>query len=191
MMAKNPGAHVADFLFDKHNCDMLDNVRPVKWTDPEADPALVYDMVVIGGGAGGLVTAVGSSIYGAKACMIERSLIGGDCLVSGCVPSKAFLKACNVAHTVKTCSEFGVEITGEVKINFKALMDRMKKIRADISNHDAAKNWTDEYGLDIYMGHAKFASRDTVEINGSTLRFAKACIATGGRPHIPDYPGIQ
>jgi len=84
--------------------------------------------------------------------MIERGYIGGDCLVTGCVPSKAFLKAANVAHTVKTCQEFGVEITGEVKINFKALMDRMKKIRADISHHDAAKRFTDHYGLDIYMG---------------------------------------
>lgn len=93
MMEKNQGAHVAEMLFDKYNCEMYNNVRPVKWVDPTVEGFDKYDILVIGGGAGGLVTAVGSAGLGARACMIERALIGGDCLVSGCVPSKAFIKA--------------------------------------------------------------------------------------------------
>ena len=89
---------------------MFDNVRPLNWVDPVIDGKDKYDILVIGAGAGGLVTAAGSAGLGAKACMIERALIGGDCLVSGCVPSKAFLHACNVAHTVRTCSDFGINI---------------------------------------------------------------------------------
>jgi pyruvate/2-oxoglutarate dehydrogenase complex dihydrolipoamide dehydrogenase (E3) component len=83
-------------------------------------------LLVIGGGAGGLVTAAGSAGLGAKVCLIERNFLGGDCLVTGCVPSKAFLKACKVAHTVRNCSEFGINISGEISIDFKVLMDRMK-----------------------------------------------------------------
>lgn len=143
---------MADILFDSFNCEMLDNVRPRKWVDPQMGPNDKYDMLVIGAGAAGLTVAAGSGGLGARVCMIERALIGGDCLVSGCVPSKAFLKACNVANTVRNCSEFGVEVTGEIKINFTVLMDRMKKIRAQISHHDAAKRFTEKYGIDIYMG---------------------------------------
>ena len=89
-------------LFDDFNCDMLDNVRRLKWVDPNIEGENKYDMLVIGAGASGLVCAAGSSIYGARACMIERGFIGGDCLVTGCVPSKAFLKSANIAHTVRT-----------------------------------------------------------------------------------------
>lgn len=91
--------HLPSILFDEHNCDMMDYARPIVWTDPkEAD---TYDMLVIGGGAGGLVTSVGSAAIGAKVALIERCWIGGDCLVTGCIPSKAFLKAANVAHDIK------------------------------------------------------------------------------------------
>lgn len=187
-MQKNCGAHVPDMLFDIYNNEMYDNVRPMKWNDPEGQK---YDILVIGGGAGGLVTAAGSAGLGAKACMIERGFIGGDCLVTGCVPSKAFIKACNVANYVRNCEEYGIEIEGQVKINFKKLMERMKKIRAQISHNDRAKRFTDNYGIDIFLGHAKFIDKDTVEVNGKQLKFTKACIATGGRPLIPDIKGLQ
>jgi pyruvate/2-oxoglutarate dehydrogenase complex dihydrolipoamide dehydrogenase (E3) component len=100
-----------------------------------------------------MVTAAGGSMLGARTCMIEKGLFGGDCLVTGCVPSKAFLKAASVVHTVNNCGEFGVKINGSIEVDFPALMDRIKRIRADISNHDAIKKFTDHYGVDVFLGH--------------------------------------
>ena len=85
-------------LFDLWNCDLFDAVHPIEWTDPKEKDS--YDMLVIGAGAGGLVTAAGSKGLGANVAIIERNMMGGDCLVSGCVPSKAFLASCKVAHTI-------------------------------------------------------------------------------------------
>lgn len=98
--------------------------------------------------------------------MIERGFFGGDCLVTGCVPSKAFLKAATVVHTVRNCSEYGVKINGTVEVDFPALMERMKRIRASISEHDAAKNFTDHYGVEVFLGHARFKDKNTVVVNG-------------------------
>lgn len=99
-------------------------------------------MVAIGAGAGGLVTAIGSASVGAKVAIIERAYMGGDCLVTGCVPSKAFIAAAKVAHTVKTAGEFGVNIEGSVDVDFGKVMERMRQIRAEISEADSAKRLT-------------------------------------------------
>ena len=149
--------HVPEMVLDKWNAEMFDRVRPRYWKDPgsanalESDSeasqvaplktsaTLQYDMVVIGGGAAGMVTAAAASIYGAKACMIERNVVGGDCLYTGCVPSKAFLKATKVFHSASNGESFGVETT--VKLNFAKLMERMRQIRAEISHADAAEKF--------------------------------------------------
>ena len=188
---KNQGNHISEMLFDGPNCDLFDAVRPIKWVDPEVDGKDKYDILVIGGGAGGLVTAAGSKGLGARVCLIERAFLGGDCLNTGCVPSKAFLKSCNVAHNARTAAEYGVHIDGEIRIDFPAIMTRMKKIRAEISENDSAQRFSTNMGVDLYLGHAKFTGSNTVEINGKTISFLKACIATGGRPNIPDIEGIQ
>lgn len=120
-------------LFDKYNCDMYDNIRPREWVDPETDGNNKYDILVIGGGAAGLVTAAGSAGVGARACLIEKGFLGGDCLVTGCVPSKAFLKAAHIAHSVRTSEEYGINIKGTVTIDFAFMMNRLKKIRSEIS----------------------------------------------------------
>lgn len=85
-----------ELLLDGYNRDTLDNCRPIKWVDPDIDGK--YDMIAIGAGAGGLVTAIGASIAGGKAAIIERNIMGGDCLNTGCVPSKAFIKSAKIAH---------------------------------------------------------------------------------------------
>lgn len=149
-------------------------------------------MLVIGAGAAGLYTAAGSAIYGGRSCMIERGMIGGDCLVTGCVPSKAFLQSAAVAKKIREGGEeHGITFEGEVKIDFKVLMGRMRDIRTEISKNDAAKVFTDKYGVDVYLGNAKFTSPNSVEVNGKELKFKQACIATGGRPAIPDYSGLD
>ena len=175
-------------LFSETNNEMYDNIRPRNWVDPVDTE---YDMVVIGGGAGGMYCAGGSAIMGAKVAMIERGFFGGDCLVTGCVPSKAFLKACNVAHTCKTASNYGVEITGEIKINFPALMERMKKIRTNISYTDCAEKFSRVYGVNVFLGHAEFTSPKTLLVNGKELKFKKVAICTGAKPIVPQIEGIE
>lgn len=191
IFGKTQGMHIPEMLIDEVNCDLYDAVRPIKWVDPEVDGQDKYDMLVIGGGAGGLVTAAGSKGAGARVCLIERAFLGGDCLNNGCVPSKAFLRSCNVVHSAKTASKFGVEIQGEIKVDFPAIMKRMRQIRADISDNDSAQRFSKNMGVDLYLGHAKFTGDHTVEINGKVISFTKACVATGGRPNIPDIEGIK
>lgn len=122
-------------------------------------------MLVIGAGAGGLVTAAGSAGTGAKVALIERNFLGGDCLVTGCVPSKAFLKCANIAHAAKSGQEYGV-ICSDVKVDFPKVMERMRKIRADIAENDSAQRFSKGLGIDLYLGNAKFVGRNKVEING-------------------------
>ena len=148
-------------------------------------------MLVIGGGAGGLVTAAGSAGVGARVAIIERNFLGGDCLNSGCVPSKAFLKCANVVHSARTASEFGIEIEGEISVDFPKIMQRMRKIRAHISENDSANRFSKALGVDVYMGTAKFLGPDSVEVNGKTLTFLKACVATGARPFVPNIKGLD
>jgi pyruvate/2-oxoglutarate dehydrogenase complex dihydrolipoamide dehydrogenase (E3) component len=123
-------------------------------------------MLVIGAGAGGLVTAAGSKGVGAKVAIIERRFMGGDCLNFGCVPSKAFLAAANVAHTVKRkAQKFGIKV-GSVEIDFPQVMERMRKIRAEISENDSVERFHKFIGIDTYLGDAKFVGNNQVEVNG-------------------------
>lgn len=191
MLEKNP-SHIPDVLLDKWNAEMFDQVRPRYWKDPGSkdektatgDGPMNYDMVVIGGGAAGMSIAASSAIFGAKTCMIEKNAMGGDCLYTGCVPSKAFLKASNAAQKAKNASKFGIEV-GEVKVNFPKLMERLREVRAKISHHDSVTRFQDMYGLDIFLGEAQFIDRDKVKINGKEIKFINATIATGGRPIKP------
>ena len=162
MITKNKNAHIPDMLLDPLNCQMYDHVRPMKWVDPQAQDGETYDMLVIGAGAGGLITSLFSGAYGAKTCLIERGNFGGDCLVTGCVPSKAFIKSASVAHQLRTCEEYGIKIKGEIEVDFPAVMERMKKIRTRISANDAAKRFTERYGLDVFLGHAEFKGKHEV-----------------------------
>ena len=154
-MTNNKGAHIPDMLFDEENNKMYDNVRPRNWIDPNLTD---YDIIVIGGGAAGMVTSAASGIMGARAAIIEKGFIGGDCLVTGCVPSKAFLKAANVAHAARNGESYGVIIEGKVKIDFDKLMTRLRAIRADISKGDSAERFAKYYGTNIFMGKGEFLS---------------------------------
>ena len=117
-------------------------------------------MLVIGAGAGGLVTAAGSKGVGAKVAIIEKKFMGGDCLNFGCVPSKAFISAANVAHTVKNSSEFGIFVKGEVVVDFAKVMERMRKIRAEISENDSVERFHKFLGVDTFLGEAKFKGKN-------------------------------
>ena len=174
--------------WDEHNRRLHAHVHPSDWINPK--PAPRYNLVVIGGGTAGLVTAAGAAGLGAKVALIERHLLGGDCLNVGCVPSKALIRAARAVAEVGRAGEFGVRVSGEVKVDFAAVMERMRRLRADLSPHDSAARFR-ELGVDVFIGDGKFTGRDTVQVGGATLRFAHAVVATGARAAAPAIPGLD
>ncbi|MGY8803329.1 MAG: FAD-dependent oxidoreductase, partial [bacterium] len=174
---------------DIHNKALIANVHPSEWVNPE--PAPSYNLVVIGGGTAGLVAAAGAAGVGAKVAMIERSLLGGDCLNSGCVPSKALLRSAHAISDLRAAAAVGVNVAdGAVEVDFPAIMERLREIRSRISKNDSAYRFRDELGVDVFIGQGKFASPGTIDVAGATLKFSKAVIATGARPFIPPVPGL-
>jgi len=173
---------------DEYNTELVANVHPPEWRNPTPDGR--YNLVVLGGGTAGLVAAAGAAGMGARVALIERHLLGGDCLNVGCVPSKAIIRSAHAAHDIRTAGRFGIRAGGEVEIDFEAVMERMRRIRTGISPHDSAKRFSEQYGIDVYFGAVRFTGQDTVEVEGTTLRFAKAVIATGARAAVPPIPGL-
>jgi pyruvate/2-oxoglutarate dehydrogenase complex dihydrolipoamide dehydrogenase (E3) component len=174
---------------DDHNRTLLNNVRPGDWMNPE--PAPRYNLVVIGAGTAGLVTAAGAAGLGAKVALVERHLMGGDCLNVGCVPSKGMIRAARAVHDVRTAAEFGVRGGEKATIDFRAAMERMRRIRAGISFHDSVERFSRELGVDVFLGQGRFSSRESIEVGGKRLCFKKAAICTGARAAAPSIPGIE
>ena len=173
---------------DEHNQRLAAAVHPAVWTNPQ--PAERYNLVVLGAGTAGLVTAAGAAALGAKVALIERHLMGGDCLNYGCVPSKALIAAARAAAAVRDAGRFGIRVPHSVHVDFPAVMERMRRLRADLSPTDGAERFRG-LGVDVYFGKARFISPDAVEVDGRTLQFRKAVIATGARPAEPTIPGLK
>ena len=172
---------------DKHNRDLVSNVRPTSWVNPQA--ADRYNIVVIGAGTAGLVTAAGAAGLGARVALVERNLLGGDCLNYGCVPSKALIRSSRAYAEIRDSHNYGIEVDTEVNINFSSVMERMRRLRAKISHHDSAQRFK-ELGVDVFLGHARFTGSNVIEVDGRTLRFKKAVIATGARAVSPGIRGL-
>jgi len=185
--AQDNGVLPALLPLDEFNRQLQSNVHPPVWENPK--PTGRYNMVVIGGGTAGLVTAAGAAGLGAKVALIERDLLGGDCLNVGCVPSKALIRSARAFADVRDAGEFGVNVPEGAHVDFPAVMTRMRRLRAGISPHDSAKRFS-ELGIDVFIGSARFTGPDTVEVGGTTLRFARACIATGARASAPPIEGL-
>ncbi len=174
---------------DEHNLKLLANVHPPDWVNPE--PADRYNLVVVGAGTAGLVSAGGAAGMGAKVALIERHLMGGDCLNVGCVPSKTMIRSARALADVRSAGRFGVQVPEGSQVDFAAVMERVRRIRAQISPHDSARRFRDEYGIDMFLGGGRFTGPDTVEVGGTTLRFERAVIATGARAAVPSIPGLD
>jgi len=180
-------AHPAALPLDEHNQQLLGNVHPPSWRNPE--PKARYHLVVIGGGTAGLVTAAIGAALGARVALVERDLLGGDCLNVGCVPSKALIEAARAWHASQSAHErFSGPVVGGDG-DFSAVMERMRRIRAEISSHDSAARFTD-LGVDVYLGEGRFTGRDTLDVAGRQLRFWRAVIATGARAALPPITGL-
>lgn len=177
------------FPADEHNRELVDNVHPPTWENPT--PRGRYNLVVLGAGTAGLVAAAGAAGMGATVALVERRLMGGDCLNVGCVPSKAIIRSARVAFETRHAQRLGIRVPATPEVDFAAVMERMRRIRAGIAPHDCASRFAEHYGVDVYFGAARFTGRDTVEVAGTTLRFAKAVIATGARAAVPPIPGLE
>ena len=172
---------------DAYNAELVANVHPPDWRQP--NPAPRYNLVVIGAGTAGLVTAAGAAGLGARVALVERHLLGGDCLNVGCVPSKCVIRSSRVIGDIRSAGALGVRVRGDIEPDFGAVMERMRGIRARLSRHDSAERFNG-LGVDVFLGDGRFTGPDTVEVNGTAVRFKKAVIATGARAHRPVVPGL-
>lgn len=173
---------------DTHNQTLVANVHPADWVNPT--PQGRYNLVVIGAGTAGLITAIGAAGLGAKVALVERHLLGGDCLNHGCVPSKGIIRSARAAHAVRNAGDFGIQVPDGLKIDFAAAMERMRRIRSEISHHDSAQRFQD-LGVDVYLGAATFMDDRHIDVAGTSLEFTKAVIATGARAFVPPIPGLD
>jgi pyruvate/2-oxoglutarate dehydrogenase complex dihydrolipoamide dehydrogenase (E3) component len=173
---------------DEHNRRLVSNVHPPDWVNPELTGT--YNIVVIGAGTAGLVTAAVASALGAKVALIEKHLMGGDCLNVGCVPSKGVIRASRAWAEVRRADAFGLHVPPGVKYDFAAAMARMRRLRARISHTDSAHRYK-KLGVDVFIGEGRFTGPETVEVDGKTLRFRKAAVCTGARAAAPPTPGLQ
>lgn len=171
---------------------VLDNCHPSGYVNPAGDAVSgIYNLIAIGAGAAGLVSAGGAGLLGGRVALIERNLLGGDCLNTGCVPSKALIRGARALFEARRAAQFGlVEEALTTPVDFGAAMERMRRLRARISDHDSVARFREKYGVDVFLGHARFTGPNTLEVEGQRLRFNRAVIATGGRPAVPPIPGL-
>lgn len=179
--------------FNEHNQKLASNVHPPEWKNPT--PKSNYQLVVIGAGTAGLVTAAAAAGLGARVALVERELMGGDCLNVGCVPSKGVISAARIAANIARAGQFGIQVPNGTQVNFEAAMDRMRKLRADISPVDSAHRFS-ELGVDVFFGQGSFIDDQSISVtradgSSSTLNFKKAVIATGARASAPPIPGLD
>jgi pyruvate/2-oxoglutarate dehydrogenase complex dihydrolipoamide dehydrogenase (E3) component len=173
---------------DVYDRQLIDYVHPPDWNNPE--PADIYDLVVIGAGTAGLVVAAGAAGLGLglKVALIERNLMGGDCLNFGCVPSKTIIRSSRIVGELWRGRELGIQVEG-VEIDFGAVMERMRRIRSEISHNDSAARFQN-LGVDVFLGDGKFTGNDAITVGQQVLKFKKAVIATGTRAATPNIPWL-
>jgi len=152
------------------------------------------NLVVIGGGSAGLVTAYIAAAVKAKVTLVEQHALGGDCLNTGCVPSKALIRSARVLAQFKRAPEFGIQVSGAT-VDFAAVMDRVQRVISTIAPHDSVERYT-ALGVDVALGRARIATPWQVDITGAdgqvrSLRTRAIVIAAGARPFMPPIPGID
>jgi pyruvate/2-oxoglutarate dehydrogenase complex dihydrolipoamide dehydrogenase (E3) component len=173
---------------DVHNQKLVNNVHPGNWSNPTPEP--MYNMVVVGAGTAGLISAIATASLGGKVALIERHLLGGDCLNVGCVPSKSLIRPARLAAEMRNADKFGLSSTPVSRDDFPKVMERLRRIRADISKNDSVERYS-ELGVDVFLGNGVFKSATSIEVEGKILNFRKAVVATGARAWHPTIPGLE
>jgi len=166
----------------------LADLHPVAWANPK--PMDRYQLVIVGAGSAGVAAAELAIAMGLKVAMIERHLIGGTCLNTGCVPSKALIRTARLYADMRNAGRYGGKVPDHIEVDFTAVMDRVRRIRSHLSGGSSVRRMA-SLGVDMFFGNVLFTAADTLMVNDLTLRFGKAMIATGTRPHIPNVPGLR
>ena len=149
----------------------------------------VYNVVVVGAGTAGLVTAAGTAGLGGRVALIERNLMGGDCLNFGCVPSKALISSARLIQQIRQAEKWGLDRQSPQFV-FEKVFERMRARRAKIAPNDSQERF-ESLGVDVFRGEARFVSPHEVEVNGQKLHAENFVIATGSRAAIPKMKGID
>lgn len=150
-----------------------------------------YDLVAVGGGVGGLVSAAGAAYLGLRAAIVERDRLGGDCLWTGCVPSKALIASARLARRMEDAGDLGLQAAEARSHGLKEVMERMRTARATVARHDDPERFR-AMGVDVHFGAAKFRDASTLEVEGEgLLRSKRFVLATGAEPWTPPAPGLE
>lgn len=149
-----------------------------------------YDLVAIGGGTAGLVSAAGAAYLGVDSAIVERAALGGDCLWTGCVPSKALIASARLAHAMRDAETLGLR-SAAPRHAFSDVMARMRAARGVVEHHDDPERFR-AMGVDVHFGEARFVSRREIDVEGvGRLRSSRFVVATGARPAVPPIPGLE
>src|SRR6202051_1685003 len=155
---------------DAYEQERMENVRPSGWRNPK--PAGRYNLVVVGGGPAGLVAASAAVAMGAKVALVERGLLGGGCLNVGCIPSKAIIRTSRLYAEMRNAEHYGAQVPADIRVDFPAVMQRMRRITARVSRFDSAQRLS-AAGVDVFHGDAHFTESDALSVDGTKLRFRK------------------
>jgi pyruvate/2-oxoglutarate dehydrogenase complex dihydrolipoamide dehydrogenase (E3) component len=149
----------------------------------------LYNVVIIGAGTAGLVTAASTVCLGGRVALIERNKMGGDCLNYGCVPSKALIASARVINSIRQASKWGLD-NQEPQFEFETVFASTRSRRAKIAPHDSAERF-ESLGVDVFLGEARFVSPHEIIVDGQTLRAKNFVIAGGSRAGIPPIEGMR
>lgn len=157
-----------------------------------AGPTRTYDLIAVGGGTGGLVAAAGAAYLGMQPAIVEKNALGGDCLWTGCVPSKALIASARLARGIDQAAALGLPPSPtNPSRDFRAVMERMRSARSTVAHHDDPERFR-EMGVGVHFGAARFLDATTVEVEGvGRLRSKRIVIATGATPAVPPVPGLE
>jgi pyruvate/2-oxoglutarate dehydrogenase complex dihydrolipoamide dehydrogenase (E3) component len=173
---------------DTYERARLANVHPASWSNPK--PAGRYELVIVGAGPAGVVAAEAAAALGANVALVERHLIGGTCLNTGCVPSKSIIRTSRLYAEMGDAKRYGAQTPDAIRVDFGAAMERVRRIRTHLSGGESVRRLA-AAGVDVFFGHARFVGAATLTVNEEELSFKKALIATGARPHVPSIPGLK
>lgn len=184
---QQPNDSVFAFPEDVYERERLENFHPARWRNPKlADP---YTLVVIGAGPAGITAAHSAASLGVKVALIERTFIGGTCMNVGCSPSKTLIRTSHLYADMRNAELYGAQAPVDIRVNFPAIMERMRRIRARLSRAESVHRLA-AAGVDVFFGNATFIGTDSLTVDGVKLRFKKAMIATGARPDTPSIPAL-